>query len=282
MAAAQPASSAASPAIASRSLAGRASVGAERRGVAMTRRGALLRGRCGRSPPEPFPSSLPPPPPPPPVPRRRFGCSLRRGRSGRSRVRSGLRERLLVVWRGAARRAAASASAEGRSAGSSERALSTSESSCFGRSGRWPPSGSAPMRMPRAVSSSEPFQNGCWPASASQSRTPIAQMSAGGPPLWPRSRSGEMYASVPGTSPWAVSVSSSATSARPKSSSFAWMPPWPSASMMFDGLTSRWTMPEPWACARASRIWAAASMASPSRSWPLRIASRSVPPAMYS
>ena len=46
-------------------------------------------------------------------------------------------------------------------------------------------------RSARAVSSSEPFQNGCRPASASQSITPTAQTSAAASPGSPCSRSGE-------------------------------------------------------------------------------------------
>ena len=46
--------------------------------------------------------------------------------------------------------------------------------------------------------------------------------------------------------------------------------PRPSASRTFDGLTSRWTIPRPCACARASRIWAQASIADASSSSPLR------------
>ncbi len=78
----------------------------------------------------------------------------------------------------------------------------------------------APSSIRRAVSSSEPPQNGCRPASASQSSTPTAQTSAAGRAGSPRRRSGEMYARVPGMSPTAVSVSSSCITARPKSKSF--------------------------------------------------------------
>ena len=46
---------------------------------------------------------------------------------------------------------------------------STSEQSGFGRSGRACASGGAPLSIRFAVSSSEPFQNGCQPASDSQS-----------------------------------------------------------------------------------------------------------------
>ena len=78
----------------------------------------------------------------------------------------------------------------------------------------------APSSICRAVSRSEPLQNGWRPASASQSSTPTAQTSAAGRAASPRSRSGEMYASVPGMSPTAVSVSCSCITARPKSKSF--------------------------------------------------------------
>ena len=52
--------------------------------------------------------------------------------------------------------------------------------------------------------------------------------------------------------------------------------PW--ASRTFDGFTSRWTMPRPCACASASQICAATSIAPRSSSSPARIASRSVRP----
>ena len=105
-------------------------------------------------------------------------------------------------------------------------------------------------------------------------RRPTRRRSAA-PPVLPLSRSGEMYASVPGTSPAAVSVSSSVTRARPKSRSLTEMPA-PSASRTFDGLTSRWTIPRAWACARPSRICAAASTAAASSSSPRSSAWRSV------
>ena len=65
---------------------------------------------------------------------------------------------------------------------------------------------------------------------------------AGGDAASPRSRSGEMYASVPGTSPTAVSVSASAKRARPKSSRRIEVSG-PSSSRTLAGLTSRWTIP---------------------------------------
>ena len=81
--------------------------------------------------------------------------------------------------------------AGGLAAGSSESIRSTSAQSGFGRSGRAWASGAAPVSIRLAVSSSEPFQNGCQPASDSQSIAPTAQMSAGGPPDSPcTSRSG--------------------------------------------------------------------------------------------
>jgi hypothetical protein len=73
------------------------------------------------------------------------------------------------------------------------------------------PSGRAPASIARAVSSIEPRQNGCRPASASQSITPTAQTSAAGVASPPASRSGEMYASVPGH----VSLPRSASRRRP-------------------------------------------------------------------
>ena len=63
--------------------------------------------------------------------------------------------------------------------GERERAIDD-RSSRFGSSGRRSPSGRAPASIARAVSSIEPRQNGCRPASASQSITPTAQTSAAG------------------------------------------------------------------------------------------------------
>ena len=148
---------------------------------------------------------------------------------------------------------------------------STRAQSGFGRSGRTWASGAAPVSIRFAVSSSEPFQNGWKPASASQSITPTAQMSADGSPGSPRSRSGGTYASVPGTSPVAVSDSSSASWARPKSSSRTEISS-PSATRMLEGLTSRWTTPRLCAWASASSTCAAASTAAASFSSPARSA----------
>ena len=90
----------------------------------------------------------------------------------------------------ASRMSPASSAAGGRAAGFSESIRLTSAQSVFGRSGRTDSSGAAPVSIRRAVSSSEPFQNGCQPASASQSITPTAQTSAAGSPGSPCSRSG--------------------------------------------------------------------------------------------
>ncbi len=78
-----------------------------------------------------------------------------------------------------------------------------------------------------------------------------------------------------------VSVSNSAICASPKSSRRTSTSP-DSASRTFDGFTSRCTIPRPCACASASAICAATSIAPASSSAPLRIASRSVRPGMYS
>src|SRR4051794_29973228 len=106
--------------------------------------------------------------------------------------------------RPAARRASTRSAADGRRAGSSSSARPTAARSGFGRSGRMVESGSAPPSIARAVSSRDVCQNGCRPASASQSITPTAQTSAAAVDVFPASRSGAMYASVPGTSPTAV------------------------------------------------------------------------------
>ena len=60
-------------------------------------------------------------------------------------------------------------------------ARSTHSTTAGSRSGRMEASDGAPSSIRRAVSSSEPPQNGCRPASASQSSTPTAQTSAAGP-----------------------------------------------------------------------------------------------------
>ena len=76
----------------------------------------------------------------------------------------------------------------------------------------------------------------------------------------PESRSGEMYASVPGTSPTAVSVSASSNCASPKSSTRIDSSSLSSTST-FDGFTSRCTIPRRCACASPSSTWAAISTA---------------------
>ena len=102
----------------------------------------------------------------------------------------------VVTPRRAARRRARGPSAAWP--GSSRARCRRARRSRFGRSGRNSPSGRAPASIARAVSSIEPRQNGCRPASASHSITPTAQTSAAGVASPPASRSGEMYASVPG------------------------------------------------------------------------------------
>ena len=125
------------------------------------------------------------------------GCARRRRRAAEARSRAARPSRPTA----APRSARASSGAGGRLAGLVESALSTSRRSRLGSSGRSSPSGRAPASIARAVSSIEPRQNGCRPASASHSITPTAQTSAAGVASLPASRSGEMYASVPGTSP---------------------------------------------------------------------------------
>ena len=91
----------------------------------------------------------------------------------------------------ASRRSKESLAAGGRAEGLMASIRSIIAVSGFGRSGRAWASGAAPPSIRLAVSSREPFQNGCQPASDSQRRTPTAQMSAGGPPDSPcTSRSG--------------------------------------------------------------------------------------------
>ena len=124
-------------------------------------------------------------------------------------------------------------------------------------------------------------QKGWLPTSASQRITPTAHTSLRSLASLPPRRSGEMYASVPGTSPTAVSVSASSNWASPKSSTRADSAS-PSSTRTFDGFTSRWTIPRRWACASPSRICAASSTAVASSSSPLRISSRSVRPRTYS
>ena len=122
------------------------------------------------------------------------------------------------VARTAFRSSAARAEARGRLAGSRASAPSTAASSRRGRSLRSVPSGGAPASIAPATSCSGTPQNGWRPDRASQSRTPTAQTSLSGVASSPARRSGAMYASVPGTSPTAVSVSAPSNWASPKSS----------------------------------------------------------------
>ena len=102
-------------------------------------------------------------------------------------------------------------------AGSMESAASTAAMSLRERSPRRAESGGAPDAIVDATSGSGTPQNGWLPASASQRITPTAQTSLRSLASLPSRRSGAMYASVPGTSPTAVSVSASSNWARPKS-----------------------------------------------------------------
>src|SRR6266542_3942170 len=83
-------------------------------------------------------------------------------------------------------------------------------------------------------------------------------------------------ATVTGVQTCALPIAESEKRASPKSSRRTEIPRAPSASRTFAGFTSRWTMPRPWACASASRTWAAASTACASLSSPARRASRNV------
>ncbi len=158
---------------------------------------------------------------------------------------------------------------------------STSAQRSAGRSGRTVASGGAPSRIRFTVSTGEAEVNGWRPASASQRSTPVAHTSAAPVASFPSSRSGETYASVPGTSPAAVSVSASSSVASPKSSTRT-SGSGPSASITFAGFTSRWTTFFACAWARPSRICAADSTAAASSSDPPTSASRSVRPCTYS
>ncbi len=183
--------------------------------------------------------------------------------------------------RTAARSSAASVVACGRAAGSVASARSTAFARRRGRSGRRLASAGAPRSIARATSCSGMPQNGCWPASASQRTTPTAHTSLAGVASSPPRRSGAMYASVPGTSPTAVSVSAPSNCARPKSRSLTAMSSECSSSM-FEGFTSRWTIPVRCAWASASSTCAAISTASTSPTSSLRSASRTVRPGTYS
>ena len=182
----------------------------------------------------------------------------------------------------ASRSSVASRAAGGRLAGSTESADSTAASSRRGRSLRRADSGGAPDAIVEATCGIGTPQNGWLPARDSHSITPTAQMSLRSDASSPVSRSGEMYASVPGTSPTAVSVSASSNCARPKSSTRTATSPPPSSTSTFDGFTSRWTIPRRCACARPSSTWAAISTASASLSRRARSSSRSVRPRTYS
>src|SRR5918994_1591622 len=84
-------------------------------------------------------------------------------------------------------------------------------------------------------------QNGWRSVSVSQRSTPTDQTSLCGVASPPSKRSGAMYASVPGTSPTAVSVSAPSNWASPKSRSRTATSS-RSSSRMFAGFTSRWTI----------------------------------------
>src|SRR5919107_414356 len=87
------------------------------------------------------------------------------------------------------------------------------------------------------------------PASAWNSVAPSAQTSLAAVAGLPDATSGARYAGEPVMSPVAVSVGSLYARAIPKSVSFTW----PSGvTRMFEGLTSRWTIPARCAAARAS------------------------------
>ena len=76
--------------------------------------------------------------------------------------------------------------------GSCATACEIAASSRFGRSGRSGWSGGQPDSIVPAICGSGTPQNGCLPASASQSRIPTAQTSLAEQASSPRSRSGEM------------------------------------------------------------------------------------------
>ena len=86
----------------------------------------------------------------------------------------------------------ANAVAGGRFAGSIATAWAIAASRRFGRSGRSSSSGGAPRSIVAAICGNGTPQNGCLPASASQSRIPTPQTSLAGRASSPSSRSGEM------------------------------------------------------------------------------------------
>ena len=213
------------------------------------------------------------------------GTAAGRGRgAGRALVRPARLRRSVGGRRGttnASRSSAASRAAGGRFPGSTASALSTAASSRRGSSPRRAERGGAPEAIVEATWGSGTPQNGWLPASASQRITPTAQTSLRSDASSPERRSGEMYASVPGTSPTAVSVSASSNCARPKSRTRIEIGSLSSTST-FEGLTSRWTIPCRWACASPSSTCAAISTAAASSSPSTRSASRSVRPRTYS
>ena len=146
-------------------------------------------------------------------------------------------------WRvGASRSSEASSAAAGRAPGAVSSARATTASRARGRSRRFAASGGAPSAIapatcraaarPRTGAAGErlPQHDADRPDVAAQRRVAA------------QSRSGAMYASVPGTSPTAVRVSASSNCARPKSSRRTAMSS-PSSTSTLDGFTSRCTIP---------------------------------------
>ncbi len=94
---------------------------------------------------------------------------------------------------------------------------------------------------------------------------PNDQTSEASSPRAPAATSGARYAGDPVTMPVCVRAGSVAIRAMPKSVSFTW----PARStMMFDGLTSRCTIPAECAAARAPAAWASRGAASSGESGP--------------
>ncbi len=156
----------------------------------------------------------------------------------------------------------ARSTAAGRSPGRAAQALSTRSIMGVGRSGRKSRSdGSRPAATLESVSAGVCPRSGCPPASSSYSTMPAEYTSLGGPTRRPDACSGDMYATVPITSPSCVSVSASMRRAMPKSMTLTC----PSlASITFCGLTSRWMMP--WLCANARALSSSAPTAATSPS----------------
>lgn len=130
------------------------------------------------------------------------------------------------------------------------------------------------------VAMAEPLSYGGQPSTLAYSSPPSDHRSAGGPGLWPRARSGEMYEGAPTSMPVEVTEGSPSTWAMPKSVSTT-RPS--SAISTLDGFTSRCRMPSRCAERRTSRMASPTSAARRGVSVPSsRIASASDLPSISS